>query len=85
MHFCELLRHQYTADDFILHDILWTGDMCFTYDSVFNFCDSPSGYLSSLRKRGYQVRSAPPLGWYLIGHCCGLLSATLQDECLIIS
>jgi len=61
MHFCELL-HQYTADYFILHDILWTGDMCFTYESVFIFCDSPSGHLSSLRKRGYQVRFSVTIG-----------------------
>jgi hypothetical protein len=51
MHFCELLRHQYTTDDFILHGILWKGDMCFTYESVFNFCDSPSGYLFSQQTR----------------------------------
>jgi len=62
MHFCELLQHQHTTDDFILHDILWTGDVCFMHESVFNFCDSPSGLLSSLRTRGYQVRFSVTIG-----------------------
>lgn len=34
---------------------------------------------------GIKCASALPLGWYRRGHCCGLLSPTLQDECLIIS
>lgn len=61
MQCCELLRHQYTEDDFIFH-ILWTKDMCFTYESVLNLCDGPSGRLSSLRKRGYQVRFSVTIG-----------------------
>ena len=56
------MLHQCTADYFILHNILLTGDMCFTYKSVFNFCDSPSGHLSSLCKRRYQVRFSVTIG-----------------------
>ena len=62
MHICELLRYQYTEDDFIVHEILWTGDMCFAYESVFSFSDSPSAHLSSLRKRGYQVSFRVTIG-----------------------
>jgi hypothetical protein len=33
--FCEWLLHQYSADEFLLNNILWTDEACFTLDDVF--------------------------------------------------
>jgi hypothetical protein len=35
MQFCEWLQHQHAADDFFIHNILWTNKACFMHEGVF--------------------------------------------------
>jgi hypothetical protein len=54
--------------------------MCLTYESVV-----PLDISLVSANAGIKSASASPLGWYRGRHCCGLLSASVQDDCLIIS
>jgi hypothetical protein len=58
MQFFELLRHQHAADELFLHNILWTGEACFTRKGVFNVHNShllARDNPHATRERGYQV------------------------------
>jgi hypothetical protein len=40
MQFCEWLRHQHTAGELVLRNILWADELCFTRKGVFNVHNS---------------------------------------------
>jgi hypothetical protein len=59
MQYCAWLRHQHAADEFFLHNILWTDEACFTREGVFNVHNShlwARDNPHAIRERGYQVR-----------------------------
>jgi hypothetical protein len=70
MQFCEWLRHQRTADELFLHNILWTDEACFTREGVFNVHNSHLWTRDNphvIRERGIKSISAPAFGLVMSG------------------
>jgi hypothetical protein len=76
----EWLRHQHAADEILLHGILWTYQVSFTREGVFNINNSHFWAWKNahaIRERGHQVSFSVWAGivgdtvlvsvWYLTG------------------
>jgi hypothetical protein len=78
MPFSEWLRHQYIADELLLHRILWTDDhvlrvrMCSTSTTV----TYGHGIILMLSTTVVSILQHQGLGWNCGGHCREPLSAT---------
>jgi hypothetical protein len=59
MQLFEWLRHEHTAGELFLHNILWKNEACFTCEGVFNVHNSrfrARDNPHAIRKSGYEVR-----------------------------